>query len=113
MKLTIDHASAEPPFEQLRRQISAGATDGTFAVGHKLATVRALAEELDLAPNTVAKAYRALESDGIIETHGRKGTFIASRVPGDAAAAAFTRSATADGLSLDQALRLVKNHWPR
>lgn len=47
-------------------------------VGYRLPTVRGLAESLGLAANTVAKAYRALESDGVIETRGRNGTFVAS-----------------------------------
>lgn len=115
MTLTIDHSSAEPPFEQLRRQVAAGATDGTLSPGHKLATVRALAEQLDLAPNTVAKAYRALETDGVIETHGRKGTFIAARRLKDAAADGAARNyaqlARRRGLSKDEALRLVEQHW--
>jgi DNA-binding transcriptional regulator YhcF (GntR family) len=46
-----------------------------------LPTVRALAEELELAPNTVAKAYRALERERLIATLGRRGTFVADRLP--------------------------------
>lgn len=115
MTLTIDHAGSEPPFEQLRRQIAAGAADGTLAPGHKLATVRALAEQLDLATNTVAKSYRALEADGVIETHGRKGTFIAARRLDDAvaigAAKDYAQLARRQGLSKDEALRLVEQHW--
>ena len=44
-------------------------------------TVRALADQLDLAPNTVAKAYRKLEEEGLIEGRGRRGTFVAGRLP--------------------------------
>ncbi|MFI5426382.1 GntR family transcriptional regulator [Aeromicrobium sp. UC242_57] len=46
--------------------------------------MRGLAETLGIATNTVAKAYRALEADGVIETHGRKGTLIAARRMHDA-----------------------------
>jgi DNA-binding transcriptional regulator YhcF (GntR family) len=113
--VTVDAASAEPPFEQVRRQIAESAGDGTLPPGHQLPTVRALATELGLAANTVAKAYRALETDGVIETHGRRGTFVASRhlddADADSAAQAYARVARRRGLSLDEATRLVEGHW--
>lgn len=115
MTLQIDHDSAEAPFEQVRRQIAEGAADGTYPAGHKLPTVRALAATLDLAVNTIAKAYRALETDGIIETRGRNGTFIATRHATDAAtddaARAFALQARRQGLSRDEAIRLLETHW--
>jgi DNA-binding transcriptional regulator YhcF (GntR family) len=74
---TIDAAAPQPPFEQLRAQVVAGALDGSLAAGTKLPTVRALADELGLAPNTVARAYRELETAGVIETRGRSGSFVA------------------------------------
>ncbi|WP_294181151.1 GntR family transcriptional regulator [uncultured Schumannella sp.] len=77
MNITIDAEAAEAPFEQVRRQIRDAARDGALAAGSKLPTVRALAEQLGLAVNTVARAYRELESDGIIETRGRSGSFVA------------------------------------
>ncbi|AUG76808.1 GntR family transcriptional regulator [Kitasatospora sp. MMS16-BH015] len=103
MHLTIDPASPTPPYEQLRSQLADQARAGTLPTGLKLPTVRALAEQLGLAPNTVARAYRELESDGIVETHGRKGTTIAA--PGDtahrlAAAAATEYAARAHHLGL-------------
>jgi DNA-binding transcriptional regulator YhcF (GntR family) len=51
---------------------------GELTAGTKIPTVRALAAQLGLAPNTVARAYRELESDGVVETRGRQGSFIAS-----------------------------------
>ena len=115
MKIGIDALSGEPPFEQVRRQVAEGAASGSFPAGHKLPTVRALAEALDLATNTVAKAYRALEVDGVIETRGRAGTFVASRTPADrateAAARAFVLEARRQGLSKDEAVRLLEKHW--
>ncbi|MDI5966304.1 GntR family transcriptional regulator [Streptantibioticus silvisoli] len=106
LQISVDATSATAPYEQLREQIAAGARDGALPVGHRLPTVRGLAEDLGLAANTVAKAYRALEADGVIETRGRHGTFIAAA--GDAAhrrtalaAADFAR--TAHRLGLDHA----------
>lgn len=76
MNLSIDPLSAEPPFEQLRSGVIAAVQAGELVVGTKLPTVRALAEQLGLATNTVARAYRELESDGIIETRGRNGSVV-------------------------------------
>jgi DNA-binding transcriptional regulator YhcF (GntR family) len=113
--VTVDTAGTEPPYEQVRRQIAEGAAAGTLPAGRKLPTVRQLATDLGLAANTVAKAYRALEVDGVIETHGRRGTFIASRKLTDAeaesGAQAYARLARTQGLSLDEAIRLVEKSW--
>ena len=76
MKIHIDDSAA--PYEQVRAQISEQARQGVLPVGYRLPTVRGLAESLGLAANTVAKAYRALESDGVIETRGRNGTYVAA-----------------------------------
>ncbi|MGO4758502.1 GntR family transcriptional regulator, partial [Streptomyces sp. 2MCAF27] len=73
LKITVDPDSATAPFEQIRAQIADQVRSGGLPVGYKLPTVRGFAEELGLAANTVAKAYRALESDGVIETRGRHG----------------------------------------
>ncbi|MEE1752464.1 GntR family transcriptional regulator [Streptomyces sp. SP18CS02] len=93
LKIAIDADSATAPYEQLRSQISAQARSGRLPVGSKLPTVRGLAQELGLAANTIAKAYRALEADGVIETRGRNGTFVAAA--GDAAARQAAKAAAA------------------
>ncbi|WP_431781317.1 GntR family transcriptional regulator [Streptomyces chumphonensis] len=91
LHLTIDPTSATAPYEQVRGQIAEQARSGRLPVGHRLPTVRGLAAELGLAANTVAKAYRALEADGVIETRGRAGTFVAAA--GDAASRAAAEAA--------------------
>jgi DNA-binding transcriptional regulator YhcF (GntR family) len=106
LQITIDPESATAPFEQVRAQVATRARDGDLPVGYRMPTVRGLAEELGLAVNTVAKAYRALEADGVIETRGRHGTFIAAA--GDAAArqvaaAAAAYAQRAHRLGLDRA----------
>ncbi|MFB7471144.1 GntR family transcriptional regulator [Kitasatospora sp. NPDC056184] len=78
MQLSVDPASATPPYEQIRAQIAEQARSGELATGLRLPTVRALAERLGLAAGTVARAYRELEADGVVETHGRRGTLIAA-----------------------------------
>lgn len=107
--ITLDPHTAEPPFEQLRLQISEQARSGALPVGHKLPTVRGLAQRLGLAANTVAKAYRALESDGVIETRGRHGTFVAAAgdaAEREAAAAAETYARRVRRLGLDRTAAL-------
>ncbi|SDP26091.1 GntR family transcriptional regulator [Actinacidiphila guanduensis] len=112
LKITIDPDAATAPYEQLRGQIAEEARAGLLPVNYKLPTVRGLAEQLGLAVNTVAKAYRALEEDGVIETRGRHGTYIAA---GDAharevaaAAGAFADRARRLGLDRQAALAAVE-----
>lgn len=76
--LRIDSESAAPPFEQLRAQFAAAIASGELAPGTRLPTVRRLAGDLGLAPNTVARSFRQLEVDGLIETRGRLGSFVAA-----------------------------------
>ena len=110
--VVIDSASAIPPFEQVRAQLAQQINDGELPVGAKLPTVRALAAELGLASNTVARAYRELEVASMLETRGRAGTFVgangdASMARVSAAAAEFV--AVVDGVGADrqQALAVV------
>ncbi|MBT2526815.1 GntR family transcriptional regulator [Streptomyces flavidovirens] len=114
LKIAIDVDAGIAPYEQLRAQISEQARAGALPVGYKLPTVRGLAEELGLAANTVAKAYRALESDGVIETRGRNGTFVAaagSAAERQVAAAARTYAERAQrlGLGRGEALAAVED----
>ena len=110
----MDARSTTAPYEQLRAQISESARSGELPVGYKLPTVRGLAEDLGLAANTVAKAYKALEADGVIETRGRNGTFVAaasdaaSRLAATAAAA-YATEAHRLGLTRDEAGAAVKD----
>ncbi|MET7403893.1 GntR family transcriptional regulator, partial [Dactylosporangium sp. NPDC005572] len=76
--IIIDPGSSVPPYEQLRRHIARQIQDRTLAVGERLPTVRALAAELGLAVNTVARAYRELEEAGLVETRGRAGSFVSA-----------------------------------
>lgn len=78
MIVRVDAASAVPPYEQLRAQIAGLVGSTALPVGARLPTVRGLAEDLGLAPGTVARAYRELERDGCLETRGRHGTYVAA-----------------------------------
>lgn len=113
-----DPGSGSPPFEQLRAQIARRVASGELPAGTRLPTVRALAAQLDLAVNTVARSYRELEADGVVVTEGRRGTFVASTAAaasGDAleAAAAYVAVARSLGLAREEAHRLVDDAWPR
>jgi DNA-binding transcriptional regulator YhcF (GntR family) len=74
--ITLAPSSGVPPYEQVRSQLAARITAGALAPGTKLPTVRRLAEDLALAVNTVARAYRELETAGLVETRGRGGTVV-------------------------------------
>jgi DNA-binding transcriptional regulator YhcF (GntR family) len=75
--LDIDPAAATPPFEQVRAGLAAAIASGELAPHTKLPPVRQLANDLGLAANTVARAYRELELAHLVETHGRNGTVVA------------------------------------
>ena len=110
--LTIDQRSATPPFEQLRLQLLEQVRSGELVAGAKLPTVRRLAQDLSLAPNTVARTYRELEAVGVIETRGRNGTFVrasADAAERDAQMAArdFAERVRQLGIPRDTALALV------
>jgi DNA-binding transcriptional regulator YhcF (GntR family) len=108
----IDPASPVPPFEQVRSGFAERISNRSLAVGTKLPTVRALAATLNLAPNTVARAYRELEESGLVETRGRAGTFVSaagslSRVEVQRAARAYVDLARSLGISDAEALDIV------
>jgi len=109
--LVIDPDSGVAPYEQLRAQIVAAVVAGDLQPGAQLPTVRRLADDLGIAPNTVARSYRELERDGVIETRGRNGSVIAGPAalgPAADAAQAYARRAQELGLTRDAALELVR-----
>lgn len=82
MIVRLDHASHIPPYEQLRAQLAVMITAGLLEPATRLPTVRELALALSVAPGTVARAYRELTVDGLIATHGRRGTVVVDEPPG-------------------------------
>jgi GntR family transcriptional regulator len=77
----LDATSPVPPYEQLRAQVAASIGTGSLPPGHRLPPIRQLAADLDLAPGTVARAYRELETAGLVVTRGRRGTRVADAPP--------------------------------
>lgn len=108
----IDASATTPPFEQLKAHILAAVGSGDAPVGLRLPPVRALADALGLAPNTIARAYRELEHVGVLETRGRAGTFVAATDAAQreaaTAAAVFADRAADLGLTVDAALALAR-----
>src|ERR1700733_5160396 len=79
MEITVDIDNPVPAFEQLIEQVKAAVTAGVLKAGDALPSIRQLANDLELNNKTVAKAYKLLERDSIIETKGYRGTYVHPR----------------------------------
>jgi GntR family transcriptional regulator len=77
----LDPASGVPFYRQVIDQVLLAVADGRLKPGVQLPTVRALAVELSVNLNTVARAYREMEIRGIVETQQGTGTFVSARKP--------------------------------
>src|SRR5215813_14105925 len=80
-RFRIDQASGVPVYRQLIDQVQGGIAAGTLSPGDQLPTVRSVAVDLAINPNTVMRAYRELEIRGVLDTQQGTGTFIAERKP--------------------------------
>ena len=81
MWVRIDNASTVPVFQQLAEQIRAAIARGTLRPGEALPSIRQMATEALLNPNTVAKTYRDLERESILRTQRGLGVFVADTAP--------------------------------
>lgn len=115
MILHVDPLSAVPPYEQIRQQVKVLVAGRSLPPGTRLPPIRQLANDLGLAGGTVARAYRELESDGIVRTRGRHGTIVAQEPAQESpapvlldAARRYATEATQSGASLDDALVAVQ-----
>jgi GntR family transcriptional regulator len=75
----LDSESGVPVYRQIIDQVQAGIATGSLRPGHQLPTVRQVAVDLAINPNTVLRAYRELEIRGVLETQQGTGTFISHR----------------------------------
>ncbi|HET6179200.1 MAG TPA: GntR family transcriptional regulator [Candidatus Sulfotelmatobacter sp.] len=80
-EFALDLHSGVPVYRQLIDQVRSGVASGSLTAGDQLPTVRQLAVDLEINPNTVMRAYRELELGGLLETHQGTGTFIANKKP--------------------------------
>jgi GntR family transcriptional regulator len=78
-RFALDLRSGMPVYRQLIDQVRAGVASGSLTAGDQLPTVRQLAVDLAINPNTVLRAYRELELGGMLETHQGTGTFVAKK----------------------------------
>jgi len=78
-QFALDLHSGVPVYRQLIDQVRSGMALGSLAAGDQLPTVRQMAVDLAINPNTVMRAYRELELGGLLETHQGTGTFIARK----------------------------------
>lgn len=78
-RFALDLHTGVPVYRQLIDQVRAGVASGTLSAGDQLPTVRQLAVDLEINPNTVMRAYRELELGGMLETHQGTGTFIGDK----------------------------------
>jgi len=110
--ISIDADSPVPPYEQVRTALAQQMADRTLPVGTRLPTVRALAADLGIAVNTVARAYRELEAAGLVETRGRAGTFVSAAgdqrlARAQEAAARYAEVVRGLGIGRDEALEIA------
>ena len=77
----LDLHSGVPVYRQIIDQVIGGIAVGALAAGDQLPTVRQLAVDLSINPNTVIRAYRELEIRGVLETEQGTGTFISQQKP--------------------------------
>src|SRR6185437_784079 len=116
--LTVDPRSGVPIYLQIIEQVKRSVALGILQAGEQLPTVKQLALDLTVNPNTVARAYRDLERDSVIQTAPGRGSFV--RADGAAASAttaaadvardaieAGLREARSFGIGRDQARRLI------
>jgi GntR family transcriptional regulator len=75
----LDPHSGVPVYRQIIDQVQAGLASGTLARGDQLPTVRQVAVDLEINPNTVLRAYRELEIRGVLDTQQGTGTFVSDR----------------------------------
>lgn len=79
MIVRVDLSSPEPLFEQIAFAVKEAVARGELAQGEKLPSVRELAQELSINPNTVVRAYEALERDGVVTRRQGAGCFVTGR----------------------------------
>lgn len=116
--LTVDPRSGVPIYLQVIEQVKRSVALGILQAGEQLPTVKQLALDLTINPNTVAKAYKELERDGVIETAAGKGSFVRTNGSANSAKSAASdvardvfeaavREAKSIGLSADEIRNLT------
>ncbi len=118
-RFRLDTQSGVPVYRQLIDQVLVAKAAGSLVSGEQLPTVRQVAVDLAINPNTVIRAYRELEIRGILSTQQGLGTFVSNQpVPVDAAvrkerlsqmAAEFASRAGAEGFSVQELVERLQD----
>lgn len=122
LRLQIDTTLPTPIWSQIEEGVRHQVASGGLSAGTALPSVRDLAREHRINPNTVAKAYQRLATAGVVEARRGQGTFVADRPPALSAAARarplaegaerFAALAVTLGASPEQARRALEAAWP-
>jgi GntR family transcriptional regulator len=114
----IDSKSGVPFYRQIIEQVKFAIARGDLGPGDQLPTVRQLSVDLSINPNTVIRAYKEMEIEGLLETHQGSGTFVTSQRPEidhierqrmlDQILTEMLARASSYGLSLDEVLGGLK-----
>jgi GntR family transcriptional regulator len=117
-QFALDMGSGVPVYRQIIDQVMSGLATGALATGDQLPTVRQLAVDLAINPNTVIRAYRELEIRGVLQTQQGTGTFISQQAPErdgserrrrlNQLAGEFMARAGAEGFSLEELLAWLR-----
>ena len=118
LKITLDPRGGVPFYRQIILQVEMAIADGRLKPGTQLPTVRGLAVDLQINPNTVARAYSELEIRGIVNTQQGTGTFISDREPTltdderhdvlERIVQGFLSNATQYGFSIDEVIAYLQ-----
>lgn len=115
--MIVSLSGPSAPAGQIHDQIRGLIASGLLAANERLPSVRQLAKDLGVAPGTVAKSYRALESEGLLVTRIGSGTRVnptASTTPRPVleAARGLADASTRSGIDVDDAIRILRAIWP-
>ena len=119
MRFQIDPRAPTPPSEQLADQVRFAVASGRLAPGDRLPSVRVLSEEIRINPNTVGRAWRELEREGVLESRRGDGMFVAPGALKGCRAAAETlvkeslaravAEALGAGMTIERVFEIVRN----
>ncbi|WP_231601789.1 GntR family transcriptional regulator [Salinibacterium sp. NG253] len=114
--MMISLAGSAPAADQIRDQIRGLIAAGTLAAGERIPSVRQLAKDLGVAPGTVAKAYKALETEGHLRTHTGGGTRVSATASATPLAVVEAARILADtsgraGVDLEETTRVLRAIW--
>jgi GntR family transcriptional regulator len=108
MYISLDTNCGTPLYLQLKEQMRLGIATGTLRAGEQMPTVRELASQLRINPNTVARVYRELCSEGLLSSRQGSGTFVSDQAPAlaDEASVELVRARLRGAIALGRSVGL-------